>query len=485
MQGYRFVNGRAAGGHALGDVVVADGVVRLGGDDEGLEVVDLDGRFVIPGLWDQHVHMTQWAIYARRLDLGATTSAAECATACRQAADGVTEPVLGYGIRPQLWPDEPTGALLDEACGNVPVVVACMDLHSCWANSAAIAHYGMHGLEAGLLTEEQCFEMMRRMAALPDDVLDAWVAESAGRAAARGIVGIVDMEMAWNLPVWQRRMASGFDAFRVRASVYPQWLDEPIALGVRTGDVDPALPLLAMGPLKCISDGSLNTKTAYCHDAYPGEERSGCACSHGVMTFSGEQVGELMARATAHGIECAIHAIGDAANTICLDQFERTGARGRIEHAQLLTDADVARFARLGVVASVQPQHALDDRETAAAIWPGREGRMYRFRDLLDAGATLAFGSDAPVAPLDPWHQVQGAVERALPGDEPFVPEQCLTAAEALAASTDGHGTSLVDGMAADLAIVDADPLHARAVGLREMPVSATLVAGRPTHWTL
>jgi predicted amidohydrolase YtcJ len=177
----------------------------------------------------------------------------------------------------------------------------------------------------------------------------------------------------------------------------------------------------------------------------------------------------------------AVHAIGDEANRLALDAFETVGTGGRIEHAQLLLDADVARFAALGVTASVQPEHAMDDRDVADHYWAGRTGRAFTLRSLLDAGATLALGSDAPVAPLDPWVTMAAAVWRSRDGLRPWHPEQRISVAEAITASTHGRFGVAV-GDVADLCVVDLDPLGASVEQLRLMPVSATMLGGRWTH---
>lgn len=458
------------------DVAVVDGRVSEAAPP-GTERLDCQGRWLIPGLWDQHVHMTQWAINNRRLDVSSAHSAAEAAALCAGVAP-TEEPLVAAYAHMALWPDEPTGALLDETCHGRPVVVIAFDLHSAWASTSALAHYGMSSLSAGLVREEDCFELQRRMTDLPVETTDAWVTEAAADAAAKGIVGIRDLEMNWNIDPWRRRMAAGFDTLRVRASVYPSWLDQALALGIRTGEVDPDFELLAVGPFKLISDGSLNTKTASCHDPFPGG-------SCGALNFTVEELHESMSRAHAGGLHCAIHAIGDRANTVVLDAFEATGARGTIEHAQLLSDDDVPRFAALGVGASVQPQHCVDDRDAGDQLWSGRTQRMYRFADLHTAGAQLLLGSDAPVAPLDPWAAIQAAADRCLPGEQSWHPEQRLSSEVALACSTDGHGIAPRVGDVADLVLLDDDPLTCDSETLRHMPVAATLLGGRFTHRAL
>ena len=186
-----------------------------------------------------------------------------------------------------------------------------------------------------------------------------------------------------------------------------------------------------------------------------------------------------MTRASAAGIHPSVHAIGDHANTIALDAFAEVGCRGRIEHAQLVAIADLPRFARLGVAASVQPDHALDDRDVADRMWAGRTERAFPLRSLLDAGARVLLGSDAPVSPLDPWITIAAAVGRTRGGREPWHPEQAISIADAIAAST---RSTVAVGQPADLVVVEIDPLKASVDELREMPVRSTVLAGRVTY---
>ena len=194
-----------------------------------------------------------------------------------------------------------------------------------------------------------------------------------------------------------------------------------------------------------------------------------------------------MTRATEHGLETAIHAIGDAACHDVLAAYEETGARGSMEHAQLMTRDDVALMGRLGVRASVQPAHLLDDRDVTELIWPDRADRCFPLRWMADDGVPMAFGSDAPVSPLDPWLAIAAAVHRSADDRPGWYGEQALTPREALAASVDGQG-SVHAGARADLVLLDADPLDDsgttadQAARLRSMPVAATWVAGRLVH---
>lgn len=445
-------------------------------------VVDLGGRPVVPGLWDNHVHFDQWAAARRRLDLAGARSAREAAelVAARVRDEPRGELVVGYGFRDALWPDRPHRDLLDAVTPpGVPVVLVAGDLHCCWINGAAAARYGIADHPTGLVRELEWHPIMKDVRQAQDRQLARWADDAARAAAARGVVGIVDFEAPWQLDAWAERVAGGLDVLRVVASVWPERIDDPIERGLRTGDAVPGTRgLVTMGPLKVVTDGSLNTRTAYCHDPYPGLAGTEHPC--GMLLVPPEELVPLLDRATRAGLDVAVHAIGDRANTLTLDAFAATGARGRIEHAQLVTEPDVARFAELGVVASVQPRHTIDDRDVADRYWAGRTARAFPFRRLLDAGVELVLGSDAPVAPLDPWVGIAAAVHRSGDDRPPWHPEQHITLDEALAASSGPDGP-LRPGRRADLVVLDADlPTDPRAVAT--LPVAATMLGGR---WTV
>ncbi|MFD4420158.1 amidohydrolase [Agromyces sp. NPDC058484] len=445
--------------------------------------LDLDGRWVIPGLHDRHVHFSQWAMVSRRLDLAGVDSAAAAAALVAASVDAGEREVMGFGYRDGLWADAPSRAILDEVSGDTPVVLVSADLHSCWLNSAAARRYDVGEVagESGVLREGDCFRLVRRLDDVADDVLDGWVADAAANAAARGVVGITDYEMRWNRDDWARRVGGGIRSLRVCFGVYTQHLERAIAEGLRTGDEVPATGgLVTVGGYKVITDGSLNTRTAWCFDRYPGLGDGDHP--YGLATVPHDELVPLMRRADAAGLIPAVHAIGDRANAVVLDAYAAVGCAGSIEHAQLLRREDVARFAALGIVASVQPEHAMDDRDVADRYWAGRTDRAFMLAELAAAGVELALGSDAPVAPLDPWVAIAAAVGRTRDGREPWHPEQAIEARAALAASTGGQGTEVAVGAPADVAVVESDPLAASVDELRRMPVAMTLLAGRTTH---
>jgi len=462
-----------AGGR-ITDIAPARALPRTG------VVVDAAGGWVLPGLWDHHVHTVQWALVAQREPLGESASAAQAAGLMGRApvlSDGRR---IGTGFRDALWADAPTLAMLDEVTGDVPTYLINADVHSVWLNSAAFRREGMPVEASGFLREEPAFEISRRLNAADPAVGDRLVGDTLQAAAARGIVGVVDFDMAWNAEAWARRLDAGFDTTRIRFGIYPAQLERALAAGLQTGDALDAAGLVRVGAFKLITDGSLGTRTAATSHPYPGDPHN-----HGLLTIAPDELLELMTAATGGGLACAVHAIGDVANSHALDAFAATGATGTIEHAQLVAHADIPRFARLGVSASVQPEHAIDDRDLTDSIWATQTAIPYPLRALADAGATLLFGSDAPVAPLDPWAAMAAAIHRTRDGRPAWHPEQGVDAATALAASTaeGSHArTSLMPGDTADLIVVDRDPLTADEPALRATGVAATLLEGRLTH---
>lgn len=487
------------------DVRVRDGVVteigpdlRGAGADADEPVLDLDGRFLIPGLWDAHVHVDQWAATLTRLDTAGADDPTEAvdrvdAALRTRPAERAGEVLVGFGHRTALWPRPATVAELDAVSGPTPVVLISGDAHNGWLNTAALRRLGLPNRD-GLVEEREWFDLLPRLDALtgPVDHTRAF-----GVAPSRGVVGMVDMEFGGPFAAWPdlaARCPGGRPPLRVRACTYPTHLDDALGRGLRTGDpIEGTGGRVHMGPLKIISDGSLGTRTAWCHQPYADGRPE---APRGVRNYETEELAGLLGTAVAHGLEVAVHAIGDAAVGAALDALEATGARGSIEHAQLIDLADVPRMARLGVTASVQPAHLLDDRDMTATCWPDRADRSFALASMAAAGVPLALGSDAPVAPMDPWLAMAAAVHRSADERAAWNPAEALTPAQALAASTDGHGTVRV-GSPADLAVLDADPLGAvvdpadprtaatAAAGLREMRVAATVVGGEVTHRTL
>ncbi|MDN5571235.1 MAG: amidohydrolase family protein [Propionibacteriaceae bacterium] len=471
------------------DVRIRDGVVAEIGPGlsrRGEAELAASGRWVTPGWWDAHVHAEQWVRSTTWLPMAGVVSAADAcgrvAGALARRADAVDapgprRPLIGFGHRMAPWPAAPTVADLDAATGATPVVLIAGDVHSGWLNSAALAELGLPP-RRDVLAEDEWFTLFARLGELPGaDPTPADWASACARLAAAGITGIVDFELTDAWRAWPVRVASGLDAVRVRPAVYPHQLDAVIAAGLRTGDPLGSSGLVRLGPLKVIADGSMGTRTAWCCEPYAASPLDAAPAWCGAPNVAETDLVALLSRAHAAGLSAAVHAIGDRANQTALTAFAATRARGSIEHAQLVQREDIPRFAALNVTASVQPLHLVDDRDAAEAVWPDRTDRLYPFRSLLDAGARLRLGSDAPVSPPDPAAAMAAAVRRS--GDErpAWHSEQALTWGEALAASVDG--VRIAPGAPGDLVVLAGPwpPADDRS----DPVVAATVCAGRVT----
>jgi hypothetical protein len=459
--------------------------------------VDLGGACVVPGFADAHVHFPTWALGLRQVRLDGVRSLDE---ALERVAAGLARVapggwLRGLGWRDGDWPDSPTRAALDRVAGGVPVALMSKDYHSLWLNSAALARADgpletpggvverdERGELLGVLRENAAWSFRDRYVRPGVDEMVEAVREGMRVASARGVTAIHDKD-GWlgALEVYERLLEDGELDLRVWQSLPWDRLEELSALGLRSGF---GHELLRIGYLKGFMDGTLGSATARLLDG------------SGVEITSRAGLEDVIRRAAEAHWPVGVHAIGDAANRAALDAFEATrelwaprGLRQRIEHAQLLAPEEVERFARVGVAASVQFSHAPSDRDLAERLWEGRQG-AYAYRSLLDAGALLANGSDAPVEELDPLAGIVAGVLRTLDDRPAWRPDQAVSVEEALHATCvtpawlehqDRRRGRLRAGMLADLVVLDRDPLACPPAELSELSVLATMLAGR---WT-
>ncbi|GAA6016676.1 hypothetical protein JCM11491_000203 [Sporobolomyces phaffii] len=455
-------------------------------------VHDLGGTLYLgPSLVDFHTHFTSWTLSTRRLDLYACKSSAEVLERVvpyveAQRTEGLPF-IVAHKMRVGEWPAGDALSRADLDFTREPLVILFAGLHSLCANSEALRRlgYAPDGHD-GILLEGECFATFAKLNDIAEDVLDRWVDQAASEAAAMGITQIVDLEWAFNGRNWQRRVGKGTRSLRVSVGLYQEHLDDAIESGYRTGDaVTGTDGLVTIGPHKIITDGSLGSRTAFCCDPYPGEPTN-----FGRLEVPASTLKDLAEKATRNGLRLAVHAIGDEANRLTLETLASISPRplpgSSIEHAQLLALGDIPLFTRLGLIASVQPCHLVDDRELAAKFWPGRTDRAYAFASLVAAGVELKLGSDAPVAPIDPWDAIAVAVSRTARGEAAaWHPEQCISNEVAWRSSTSNGHTSIREGDAADLVVLSDDPLEADAKRLRAMRVEGTMLGGRWTHCRL
>ncbi|HEY7453695.1 MAG TPA: amidohydrolase [Thermoleophilaceae bacterium] len=456
------------------------------------EVVDLRGRCVLPGFTDSHVHFPTWSLGLRQARLEGARSLEEALDRVVAARPNVPEGgwLRGLGWREGDWTEAPTREALDRAVPDVPVALMSKDYHSLWLNSAALdradAPLEVPGgvvEPSGILRENAAWSFRDRYVRPSVDEMVGGAREGMRVAASRGVVAIHDKD-GWlgAFEVFGRLLEADELDLRVWQSFPWDRLDDLRALGLRSGFGN---DMLRMGYLKGFMDGTLGSATARLLDG------------SGVEISSREVLEDVVRRGAEAGWPVAVHAIGDAANRAALDAFEATrdvwepaGLRPRIEHAQLLDEADVTRFAELGVAASVQFSHAPSDRDLAERLWEGRTG-AYAYRSLLDAGTLLANGSDAPVEELDPLAGIVAGVLRTLDERPAWRPEQAVTVEEALHATcvapawlehAERRRGVLRPGMLADLVILTADPFTCPPDELPSLRVEATMVGGRWTH---
>jgi len=446
------------------------------------------------------VHFPTWALAQGEVRLEGTGSLEEAVARVRDALPSVGGTWLrGRGWRSGDWSParEPTRHDLDAIAPDRPVALMARDSHSVWLNSAALARANgdlqvpggvveldERGEPTGVLREESCWHFRDRYIETGDDEYVEAMRSGMKLAASRGVTAVHDKD-GWlgALRFWQELEAEGSLILRVWQSLPAEKADELAGVDVRGGL---GSSLLRLGYLKAFMDGTLGSQTARMLDG------------SGVEITSREALEDFIRRAARAGFPIAVHAIGDLANREALDAFEATraqwqplGLRPRIEHAQLLAPEDVRRFAELGVAASVQFSHAPSDRDLADRFWGETTSEPYAFRSLLDSGAVLANGSDAPIEELDPLLGIRAGVARTLDEREPWRADQALTVEQALHASTvapawlardERRRGKLLPGYLADLVVLDRDPLACEPEELAEIQVVATMLGGSWTH---
>jgi hypothetical protein len=463
--------------------------------------VDLGGRCLLPGFTDSHVHFPTWALAQRQVRLEGAGSLDEALARVAAAVGDVPSGrwLRGLGWRSGEWTPaaEPTKEALDAITGDVPVALMSRDYHSLWLNSAALARSGgalqvpggvverdEAGDPTGVLREECAWHFRDTYVRPTEDEMVAACRQAIPLALSRGVVAVHDKD-GWlgALRVFQRLKDEGALNVRVWQSLPWEHIERLDEIGVASGLGD---DFLRVGYVKAFLDGTLGSRTALLLDG------------SGVEIVGYEEFLDIVRRSARAGFPVAVHAIGDLANRRALDAFEATqdewrprGLRQRIEHAQLLAPEDVGRFAELGVAASVQFSHAPSDRDLADTFWEGRTDTAYAFRSLLDSGAVVANGSDAPVEELDPLLGIRAGVTRTLDGREAWHPEQRVTVEQALHATCvaptwltgdERRRGKLLPGYLADLVVLDRDPLETPPDELGEIEVVATMVGGRWVH---
>ncbi|WP_320068079.1 amidohydrolase [Micromonospora sp. RTGN7] len=505
-------------------LVRGERIVAVGNRDEcrdraggGARRVDLGGMTVLPGLIDSHIHSALYVRGLEQVDLRGTASLDEALGRIGRHAATLSPDAWLFGGRwdSHKWarPVQPTRADLDRVCPDRPALLPSIDGHTTWVNTAALRRLGIdadtpdpvggqivrdeRGEPTGILREaagDAAYDILRSSVA--GDLVQQ-LRTHLPRLLSVGLTSIHDLDGQDCRAAYETLYARGELPLRVHKSIPSTVLDEAIDLGWATGDGD---RWLRTGPVKIFTDGALGSHTCLMSEPYDGEPDN-----HGIAVTPAEEFERLVAKAAGAGIAVAAHAIGDAANAMVLRAYahwqEAAGShpetaraarrlRHRIEHTQHLRPEDVSLLARLGVTASMQPTHCTSDIPLTSRMLAGRDLASYAWRSLLDAGATVAFGSDAPVEDPDPFHGIHAAVTRQQPDGTPpggVDPHErlsldaalrCFTEAGAYASYEEHLKGRLSPGMLADFIALPTDPYEVEPADLRDLTVALTVVGG-------
>ena len=474
------------------------------------------GRTVIPGLIDAHAHVMGLGLGLLTVDLSDTRTLAEAQRKIAEyAAANPERPwIVGRGWNQEIWGlgRFPTAAELDAAVADRPVWLERVDGHAGWANTAALTVAGVTaatadpaggriervagGREPSGVFVDAAMELIGSKVPPPRATdRDVALHEAQELLVRNGVTAVADM--GTSIEDWMTfRRAGDAGRLRVRIMVYA----DSVPAMTLIGGTGPTQWLyddrLRLNGIKLYLDGALGSRGAALKAPYadsPGNS--------GLWLLNGTQLRNNMSRASMEGYQVAIHAIGDAANAEALNAIDELSGdyagdrRWRIEHAQIVDPADIPRFGQHGVIASMQPVHQTSDRPMAEArLGPDRLAGAYAWRAIKDAGAPLAFGSDAPVEAPDPFAGLAAAVTRQDAAGQPaggWQPQQRVTVEVALAAYTagaawagfaEGRFGRLAAGERADFLVLDADPLEADPEDLRGIRVLETWIGGEKVY---
>ena len=484
-------------------------------------VLDLSGRFVFPGFADAHLHTLGVGKATENAALREAKSAAEAAAAMAAAARKLPPGawVEGRGWDQTRWPGRefPDARTLDAAVAERPAIARRVDGHAIWVNTAALSAAKVtaatkdpeggrilrrpDGSPSGVLVDNAMALVVEAAPTATDADRERWLAEGAAACARAGLTEVQDASGygAEEIAALERLAARGALPIRMYATVSPspESLPKSLARGRRSNGGDDFLTIRA---IKSYADGALGSRGAALLADYSDEPGK-----RGLLVTPPERLAEVATAARRAGWQLWIHAIGDRGNRVALDAYEKAAAavprapeggdRPRIEHAQVVAPDDFPRFARLSVIASIQPVHATQDMRWAEdRVGPERIAGAYAWRRFVDAGVRLAGGSDAPVETESPLEGLYAAITRRDRAGNPpggWRPQERLSRPEALALYTSGAAFAafeeawrgrIAPGMAADLTVLSGDPMTAAESEIATIPVSMTIVGGRVSY---
>jgi predicted amidohydrolase YtcJ len=493
---------------------ITDGRVAFAGSAVDLETradphtlrIELDpDEVAIPGLTDAHLHLAEGGLSLDRVDLSGTASLADGLAAIRVAHEALPPDAWleGHGWHNDRWGVWPTADDLERVAPGRAVALWAHDHHALWVSTRAMALAGVDaeradpaggiirrgddGTPTGVLHESAARIVMDRVPPAAAETVESSIVRLARDLVRLGVVAVHDPG-ALSL---QEGLGAGIAAYRslderdelpirVHAAIRSEQLAAAAAAGLRSGDpLGPPGGRARFGWLKLFADGTLASRTAALLDPIEPEEGRPLppGTERGIWLTDPEEVAAFARQAAEQGITTMVHAIGDRSCRATLDALEPTSGRTRLmprlEHVQLLHPDDRPRFAAAGIAASIQPVHVRADAPIALRLWGDRaETRGYPMRSLIDAGAVVAFGTDAPVEPIDPWPGLSMAVTRIdgtwPEGIPPFGRSERITIEQALraacvapatTAAEEGDRGRLTVGQRADLVVLPAEAL--------------------------
>jgi predicted amidohydrolase YtcJ len=509
-------------------------ILAVGSNDEvrryaGLhcELVNLHGRTVLPGFIDSHIHLLSTAYRSHYIDALACTNEDEVAVLVQERASHTPRGhwILGGQWDKNLWPGNnfPGKASLDAVAPHHPVALWSKDGHLLWVNSLALerAHITVEtpeprngailrdgtGAPTGILQEHDATQLVYDVINESDPVMTRTLVQRLiPELQKSGITSIQDIEGTDALRLFQELRDEGKLGVRVQMILPHRVLPElrKKRSSRKRNSIDSgsmADDMLSIGGIKIFADGTLGSQTAAMLEGFEGNPNN-----RGILTLSEQAMNETVSAAAELGISIAIHAIGDRAANVALNAIEQAQQhvkasgkstrnkprlRYRLEHVQLITPADLARMRRLGVIASVQPYHAVADRDIAERYWGPRHRRAYAYRTMQQMGIPLALGSDAPVEVFDPLRILYAATTRrdnpASPRP-PWLPDQALSVTEALwdytmgaayAGGEEHRKGSLTVGKLGDAVVLRENIFDTPQENMSENAVQATILGGK------
>jgi predicted amidohydrolase YtcJ len=502
--------------------IIGDRIVAVGSqaDVQGwrgasTRVIDAAGKLVLPGFNDAHVHFVSGGQQLDAVDLNDATTAEEFVKRVAQQASKTPKKqwITGGDWDETKWSPAqlPTKEMIDAVTPDNPVFLNRYDGHMSLANSIALRLAGVtastpdppggsivrdaQGNPTGALKDAAMGYVFKVIPPLSHDQRLHAVQRALSHAASLGVTSVQDMNPEYaDIAVYSELLDRGQLTARIYAAPLITQVDDQVKIGIRRAF---GSPYLRIGALKSYADGSLGSATAYFFEPFADQPNN-----HGLLSDEMHPISlmhDRMMKADAAGLQLCTHAIGDAGISAILDIYTdlvkvhgKADRRFRIEHAQHMAAKDFARFADLGVIASVQPYHAIDDgRWAEKRIGHDRASRTYAFRTFLNDGVRVAFGTDWNVAPLNPMLTLYAATTRAtLDGKNPngWFPAQKLTVVEAVQAYTMGSAYaefqdqekgSITPGKLADMVIVNDDIFQIDPVKIRDVKVTKTIVGGK------